>query len=299
MNGTLSNVWLKRILATINIIYVFVIGIFTVASFLYELEIKENAKLGFGIAFMLANVVFMGLIILTRDSMLTRVIGVLLPPLVFCLVILNIENLALIIPPFIMALVAFFVTRNHVTLKVILGTVYLLIYVLGLISMFVLNFLFGGSNTVETELNAESLSQSSNSAVYEVYKDVIDDINAVNYKTNDDGSLVTDENGNYVDNTVSPDGSMRFYLADIQDNSTGNLVLYVVPNGKDKDFKFFTLKEKGVRFTAYRFGSRGAVPIAIQWTSNDTITFQRRDGSVEESTVNLPEKNYFEFLGIS
>lgn len=299
MNGTLNNVWLKRILSIINIIYVFVIGIFAYASFLYELEIKDDAKIGFGIAFILASAVFLTLLILTRDSIVTRVIGIVLPPLVFFLIILNIENFVLIIPAFIVAVVVFFVSRNNVTLKVILGTLYLLMYVLGLIAMFVLNFLFGGSNTVETILDAQSLSDPSNAAVAEVYSDVIDDINAVNYKTDENGNQILDENGNPIDNRISPDGSMEFYLADIQDNSSGNLVLYVIPHGKNKDFKFFTLKEKGVRFTAYRFGSRGAVPLAVSWTANDTITFQRRDGKVEESTVTMPQKNYFEFLGIN
>ena len=43
MIGTLDNIWLKRIISLINLIYVFVIGIFAYASFLYELEIKSEA----------------------------------------------------------------------------------------------------------------------------------------------------------------------------------------------------------------------------------------------------------------
>lgn len=287
MIGTLDNVWLKRILSLINLIYVFVIGIFAYASFLYELEIKSEAVVGFSIVFTLASAVFLVLMILTRDNIVTRVIGIVLPPLVFLLIIFNLGNWILIIPSFIVAIVVFFVSYNNVTLKVILGTIYLLIYVLGLILVFVLNFLFGGSNTVETPLNAETLSDPENAAVYEIYKDVIDDINSVNFTAEG------------VDKRISPDGTKMYYLADIQDNSMGNLALYVIPYGTDKDFKFFTLKEKGIRKTVYRFGSRGAVPLEIAWENNDTIKFQRRDGKVEESTVIMPEKNYFEFLGIS
>lgn len=287
MIGTLDNIWLKRILSLINLIYVFVIGIFAYASFLYELEIKSEAVVGFSIVFALASAVFLVLMILTRDNIVTRVIGIVLPPLVFLLIIFNLGNWILIIPSFIVAIVVFFVSYNNVTLKVILGTIYLLIYVLGLILVFVLNFLFGGSNTVETPLNAETLSDPENAAVYEIYKDVIDDINSVNFTAEG------------VDKRISPDGTKMYYLADIQDNSMGNLALYVIPYGTDKDFKFFTLKEKGIRKTVYRFGSRGAVPLEIAWENNDTIKFQRRDGKVEESTVIMPEKNYFEFLGIS
>lgn len=291
MIGMLDNIWLKRIISLINLIYVFVIGIFAYASFLYELEIKSEAVVGFGIVYAVASAVFLILMILTRDNIVTRVIGIILPPLVFLLIIFNLGNWILIIPSFIVAVVVFFISYNNVTLKVILGTIYLLIYVLGLILVFVLNFLFGGSNTVETRLDAQTLSDPDNAAVYEIYKDVIDDINSVN--------TTVDANGNIVDKRVSPDGTKEWYLADIQDNSMGNLALYVVPHGKDKDFRFFTLKEKGIRKTVYRFGSRGAVPLEIVWENNDTIKFQRRDGKIEESTVIMPEKNYFEFLGIN
>ncbi len=289
MIGTIDNIWLKRILSLINLIYVFVIGIFAYASFLYELEIKSEAVVGFGIVYALASAVFLALMILTRDNIVTRVIGIILPPLVFLLIIFNLGNWILIIPSFIVAIVVFFISYNNVTLKVILGTIYLLIYVLGLILVFVLNFLFGGSNTVETRLDLETLSEPSNAAVYEIYKDVIDDINSVNFTAEG------------VDKRISPDGTKMFYLADIQDNSMGNLALYVIPYGNEKDFRFFTLKEKGIRKTVYRFGSRGAdaVPLEIAWENNNTIKFQRRDGKVEESTVIMPEKNYFEFLGIN
>lgn len=289
MIGTIDNIWLKRILSLINLIYVFVIGIFAYASFLYELEIKSEAVVGFGIVYALASAVFLALMILTRDNIVTRIIGIILPPLVFLLIIFNLGNWILIIPSFIVAIVVFFISYNNVTLKVILGTIYLLIYVLGLILVFVLNFLFGGSNTVETRLDLETLSEPSNAAVYEIYKDVIDDINSVNFTAEG------------VDKRISPDGTKMFYLADIQDNSMGNLALYVIPYGNEKDFRFFTLKEKGIRKTVYRFGSRGAdaVPLEIAWENNDTIKFQRRDGKVEESTVIMPEKNYFEFLGIN
>lgn len=299
MQETINNVWLKRILSLISLIYVFVIGIFAYASFLYTLEFKPDTVLGFAIAYIIASAVFMVLMILTRSTMITRIIGIILPPLVFLLTIFNLGSWALIIPTFIVAVVVFFVSYNNATLKVILGTIYLLVYVLGLILVFVLNFLFGGSNTVETELNAETLSDPSNAAVYEIYKDTIDDINSINYVMDDNGNPVLDEKGNPKDKTISPDGTKKFYLADIQDNSTGNLVLYVIPNGSDKDFKFFTLKEKGVRYTVYRFGTRGAVPLEIAWEGNDTLKYQRRDGKIEESTIIMPEKNYFEFLGIN
>ena len=109
MIGTLDNIWLKRIISLINLIYVFVIGIFAYASFLYELEIKSEAVVGFGIVYAVASAVFLILMILTRDNIVTRVIGIILPPLVFLLIIFNLGNWILIIPSFIVAVVVFFI----------------------------------------------------------------------------------------------------------------------------------------------------------------------------------------------
>lgn len=47
----------------------------------------------------------------------------------------------LIVPPFIVAIIMFFAAGTNETVKVIMGTIYLLLYVLGIVAYFVLNIL--------------------------------------------------------------------------------------------------------------------------------------------------------------
>ena len=298
MQSFFQNIWVKRVISLVNLAYVAVIAVLTYATFLYELEFKPGAQFSFLLGYVIVNGVFLTLMILTKDEFITKVVGIILPPLVFLFVIFNLGDWVLIIPPFIVAIVIFFAASNYETLKVILGTVYLLIYVLGLIVFFVINFLFGGSN-VETRLDSNLANYPE---VYSIYAEQIDDINRVNFKTTtntgSDSDFEKDANGNYIDNTISPDGKMQFYIADVQDNNIGKVALYVVPYGQDKNFRFFSLKQKGIKKTVYNF-ERGEVPL-VAWKDNSTIEYQARGSSkIEETYVVLPEKNYFEFLGIS
>ncbi len=298
MQSFFQNIWVKRVVSLINLAYVAVIAIMTYATFLYQLEFKQGAELSFLVGYVIVNAVFLTLMILTKDMFITKVVGILLPPIVFLFVIFNLGDWVLIIPPFIVAIVIFFAASNYETLKVILGTVYLLVYVLGLIVFFVIHFLFGGSN-VETRLDSNLANYPE---VYAIYEEQIDAINRVNFKTTantgSDKDFEQDANGNYIDNTISPDGKLQFYVADVQDNNVGKVALYVIPYGQDKNFRFFSLKQKGIKKTVYNF-ERGEVPL-VAWKDNETIEYQAKGSSkIEETYVVLPEKNYFEFLGIS
>ncbi len=298
MQSFFQNVWVKRVVSLINLAYVAVIAVLTYATFLYDLEFKEGSQFSFLLGYVIASGVFLALMILTKEEIITKIVGILLPPLVFLFIIFNLGDWVLIIPAFLVAVIIFFAAANNETFKVILGTIYLLLYVLGLIIFFVINFLFGGSN-VETRLDSNLANYPE---IYEMYSDQIDAINRVNFKTTantgSDSDFEKDENGNYIDNTISPDGTMQFYVADVQDNNVGKVAIYVIPYGQDKNFKFFSLKQKGIKKTVYNF-ERGEVPL-VAWKDSNTIEFQAKGSSkIEETYVVLPEKNYFEFLGIS
>ena len=233
-----------------------------------------------------ASIVFMLLMIYTREMFMTKLISVLLLPIVFFLLLFNIGNgnWVLIIPPFIVAIVMFFAAGTNESVKVIMGTIYLLLYVLGIVAYVVCNMLFGGSD-VETVLTPYLDKDTS---VYSYYK-------------NEMGHLaeVVDE-----ENTISPDGRYRFYISDVKDSDKGCVKIYVVPNGQDINLKFFSLNQKGIRKTITRNGTRGIVP-DVGWvvTENDVLAIQFRltpESSLKQSKITtMPKKNYFEFLGIS
>lgn len=273
LNGILQNAWIKRLLSAFNLLYVAVLGLLVYSTFLYDLVIHDNSKGLFFTVYFLANFIFLAFMIFTRKQILTKIISYLLLPVVLALLMFNMGNWILIIPPFIVAVAMFFIADNNETAKVIMGTMYLIMYVLGIVMMYVFSIFNTG---VETCLD-ENLDKNSN--VYKVY-----DMESVLEQVSDS-------------NAISPDGTMRFYLYDVQDNNKGELKLIVEPYGQDKVMKFFTLKQKGIRRVVYRFEGRGEIP-EIHWAGIDTLKFKLPDyEDFKTSRVILPEKDYFEFLG--
>lgn len=295
MRDMLENVWLKRCIAVAGFAYAAVITLLAYATFLYDLEFVSGKQSSFFIMYAVASVVFMVLMIYTREQFVTRLISVILLPVVFFLALFNFHNFTdanwiLIIPPFIVALVMFFAAGTHETVKVIMGTIYLLLYVLGIVAYVVCNMLFG-SSTVETTLDMNLDPQST---VYSYYKNDLVHLSKV----------IED------DNAISPDGKYRFYLSDVKDMSDGRVVIYVLPNGQDIKLKYFSLNQKGIRKTINSTGTRGVVP-DVGWTykENDegkqelylVYHLSPEDGWHESKVTSssMPKQNYWEFLGIS
>lgn len=289
MKDVLSNIWVKRCISVFNVAYFAVIVLLTYATFLYKLEFAEGMEMSFLVIYALASLVFLVLMLYTKEMPLTRLMSVLMLPVVFCLILFNMGLWALIIPPFVVAVVMFFAAGTNETLKVIMGTIYLLLYVLGLVAYFVLNMLFGGT-AVETKLD---VNLDPSGSVYKIYSGQMEQI----------ARLTADEN------TISPDGRYQFYMVDVKDSDKGNIKIYVVPYGQDKELKFFTLKEKGIRKTITNKGTRGTVPVSVGWTVQTdesgkqtlAVAYQLSEDDVlrETRVENMPSKQYLEFLGIT
>ncbi len=288
MKDFFSNIWVKRSLSVFCLIYTALIALLGYATFLYDLEFRAGSEVPFFVIYTLASVLFLVLMIITRKQKITCFASLILPIIVFCLILFNLGNWILIIPPFIVGVVMFFVSYNHETTKVVFGTVYLLVYVLGIVLYIVLNMLFGGSS-VETVLNKD-LDPST--TVYRIYEGSFDKLKEV-----------TSE-----ENTISPDGKYQFYLVDVRDSDRGAVKIYVVPYGEDIELYFFTLKQKGIRKTISNKGTRGVIP-DVGWTVKTTESGEQilyvqyrlteQDKLRETSVTQLPEKQYFEFLGIN
>ena len=283
MKDFLSNVWVKRAISVFGIVYFAVVVMLTYATFLYDLEFAEGRETRFFVVYVISSLVFMMLMILTRHEIVTRVLSVLWLPVVFFLVLFNMMDWVLIIPPFIVAVVVFFAAGTSANVKVILGTIYLLMYVLGIVAFFVLNVLFGGSSE-ETLLN-EDLDTSG--SVYSLYRK--------------DFQHLCDVTAD--DNTISPDGKYKILVYDVKNNDVGAVKICVVPYDQDIELKFFTLKQKGIKKTISSKGIRGTVP-EVGWTTDEhgNLVVQYKLSSTSEpkrtSLNRMPDKQYFEFLGI-
>lgn len=290
MKKILSNVWLKRCVSVFCAAYAAVIALLTYATFLYDLVFVSGKQSSFFMVLGVTSVIFLVLMIYTREMFMTRLISVTLLPVVFFLLLFNLanQNWILIVPPFIVALVIFFAAGTGETVKVIMGTIYLLLYVLGIVVYVVCNMLLGGSS-VETKLD---MTLTPESPVYSLYKNDLVHL-----------SEVVDEK-----NSISPDGRYRFYITDVKNSSAGEVRIYVEPNGQDIKLKFFSLNQKGIKKTITNKGVRGVVPdVGWYYRENDEgkkelsliYLLTPQDNWRESSVTSMPSKKYLEFLGIS
>ena len=262
MKDFLSNVWVKRAVSVFNVAYFAVITLLTYATFLYDLEFAAGREKSFFTVYVVINVVFMGLMLFSRRELVTEILSILMLPVVFCMILFNMGDWILIVPPFIVAIIMFFAAGTNETVKVIMGTIYLLLYVLGIVAYFVLNILFGGTS-VETVLNSDLDTSSS------VY---------------------------------APDGQYQIILYDVKDSDKGAVKICVVPYNQDIELKFFTLKQKGIKKTISNKGIRGTVP-DVGWVKEDgVLKVQYRLSEADDlratSVTTMPDKQYFQFLGI-
>lgn len=276
MKDILKNIWVKRGLAVFNLLYIAEVVLLTLATFYYDLEIKQGAQGAFFTVHFILSALFLMFMLYTKDMILTKITGLMLLPIVFFLVIFNMHNIIIFVPPLIVAIIMFFYISVHENIKVLLGTIYIMMYVLGIFAYFIFNMLFG-SSAIETVLDG---NLSPDDPVYAMY----------------DMNYITQLTAN--DNTVSPDGTMEFYICDVQNKEDGQVIIYVVPHGQDKSFRFFTLKQKGIKRKVKFFYGRGKVP-EVYWSGSNTLTY-KMPGETEEtnSYVVLPEKNYLEFIGV-
>lgn len=158
-----KNVWFRRGVAIASWGYtVFMIWVAWLC-FAYYLEF-ENPTPAF-VLYLFINVSALGLMLLSRKQVITQVNSYVLPPIVFLVTFFGFGNWFVVIPPVVVMLVLFFANTSNETLKTVLGTMYLLLFVIGIVGhigaeRFFGNVSFVGPDVTTRDLNYESLSNS-------------------------------------------------------------------------------------------------------------------------------------------
>lgn len=271
MKGILENKWTKILVSAMSGIYAYFIIWMAVNSFLYRCVV--TSKIEFGFYYIIINLIFLLLMLYCRKQIVTSVISLCLLPIVLVILLMNLNNLIVFIPPFVVCVTMFFACNGHETLKTILGAVYILMYVLGVIAFLVIKLLFG-SSVEETRLNIDSLSDKEISSLYS-------------------SSTIDTLSNDYV----SPDGKYRFFAVDVKDKALGRVDVYIEPNDKDKVYSSYKFVDAGCKRRISYHADRGdnSVP-QIKWISNDTVQYQYVDGNVETTKTLELKKDYFWFL---
>lgn len=158
-----KNIWFRRGLAIAGWGYTLFLVWIAFLSFGYYFEIEKPAPLF--VLYLFVNVCAAVFFILSRKQVITQVNSYFLPPLTFAILIFSFGNWYISIPPIAVMLVVFFVNSSNETLKTVLGTMYLLMFVIGVVGYIAIQIFMGSITFTEVELskrdrNYEKLSAS-------------------------------------------------------------------------------------------------------------------------------------------
>ena len=146
--NVLRNKWVKFSVSFLSLLMPAFLLYVDWLSFAYYLQPVNDVPLF--LMYVLVNFVFAGLMFYTREQFLTKVVVCITPLISFVLLIIAFGQWYLIVPPVVACTFTFLAAGTNETFKTILGTVYLLMFVVGtLVYLTMLHF----NLTVQTLTN--------------------------------------------------------------------------------------------------------------------------------------------------
>ena len=136
----LKNKWFMFGISLLSVLYLAFIIWVDVTSFKYQPDITSMGA--FVAVYSLINIFFLLVMAYTRKCGVTVIVSLILVPAMIPIVFLNLDTIFVIIPPAVVALFLFFTCKASETFKTILGTVYLLGYILLSLAFFLVVSLF-------------------------------------------------------------------------------------------------------------------------------------------------------------
>lgn len=158
-----KNIWFRRGLALVGWGYTLLMIWIAYLSFGYYFDIEKPAPLF--VLYLFVNMCALTLFVLSRKQIITQINSYVLPPIIFAILIFSFGNWYISIPPIAVMLVVFFANSSNETLKTVLGTMYLLMFVIGVvgyigIQIFMGSITFTGVELSKRDTNYEKLSKS-------------------------------------------------------------------------------------------------------------------------------------------
>lgn len=136
-----KNVWLKRGVALLCWGYTGLLIWIAWLNGAFFLEYENPTSLF--VVYVFVNIAALALLIYTRRQVITQVNVMILPPVVFATFLLAFGNWYMILPPLVVLVAMFFICTANETLKTVLGTMYLLMYVIGAAAYITITLLMG------------------------------------------------------------------------------------------------------------------------------------------------------------
>lgn len=241
----LKNKWVKLAVSVIGVLYTVLIGWLAYMSLFYD--VTYTSKVGFAVFYLLVSAAFVAAAIFTRRSTITIINSIALMAAVFPLLLLSFGDWLLIVPALISALAAFFGCKSNGNYKTIMGTLFLLMYVVGGLAFLVVLKLF----FPPTERNVlESGLSASGAYRYEVWE-------------------ITDNSGGSMQVMVEPnDKDEKFLMMEFKAKGYSKVV-YNKRNHEPVEVQWKAVKDK--EFMRYVFDTETGKRDVIKWTSDDVL----------------------------
>lgn len=157
-----GNVWLKRGMAVLCWGYTGLLVWLAWLNFAYYLEYDNPTSLF--VIYVFINVAALGLMIYTRHQVITQINVMIMPLILLVSFILAFGSWYMLLPPICVIVAMFFICRANETLKTVLGTMYLLMFVVGGAAYVAITLLMGrltiftGVDLTLRDANYEKLS---------------------------------------------------------------------------------------------------------------------------------------------
>lgn len=198
----------------------YLIGVVKLAAYclLYRLEIPQAMQSGFCLRLSLICVGFAAVMIFTRRQFITRFCILAAMPFYFPIFLFNTEYKVLMIPLGLLGVVTFFANGAKEGTKTILGTVYLMFYVLGAFC----------------------------------YLNVVDLLKTSSVET-------------VTESGISPSGTYRYEIIEVQDQAGGNTYVSLEPNTYDIQYDHCTFYAMGYNKRIYL--ERPLTEFQSQWVT--------------------------------
>lgn len=169
MKEFFNNIWTKRAVSLFSLVYGALLAMISYMSFFYNVQIENSTS--FVIMSSITAVFFLAMMIYTRKQLITRIVSIAALPLFLPILLFYFGEWIFIIPFAVVIIIMFFVSGAGEATKTILGTLFLLLYVIGAVAYF-LATTFLGTRTQDVVIQVAE----SDSKLYRSY--VVDTIDS-------------------------------------------------------------------------------------------------------------------------
>ena len=113
----------------LSILYVYFVGFMTWLVFAYYIKPTNNVSIF--CLYLFVNFMFAAEMVYTRKSIITKICAIIIPFEIFAMLIAGFGQWYIIIPPLVACMIGFFACNLAENCKMVLGTLFLLMYVVG------------------------------------------------------------------------------------------------------------------------------------------------------------------------